>query len=172
MQDAVKKLLHRFDAAQKALLDIACIVFLAATILIVLFQVFNRFWFNLSAPWTEEFSRYIFVYLCILGITRGVRDDLHIKLELLVNLFPQKVQSVIDVLIDALVIIVLSGVVVSGIVFLPITMTRRAATVNFSMFYLYIAIPVSAMVMILFILRKNIDTLRTRWISNRAPNES
>jgi len=172
MQDAAKKLLHRFDAAQKALLDIACIVFLAATILIVLFQVFNRFWFNISAPWTEEFSRYIFVYLCILGITRGVRDDLHIKLELLVNLFPQKVQTVVNVLIDALVIIVLGGVAVSGIEFLPVTMTRRAATVNFSMYYLYIAIPVSAIVMILFLLKRNIETLLTWWGSNRAPNES
>lgn len=172
MQSAAKKLLHGFDATQRALLDIACIVFLVATILIVLFQVFNRFWLNLSAPWTEEFSRYIFIYLCVLGITRGVRDDAHIKLELIVSAFPEKVQIVVNLLIDILVIILLSGVIVSGFKFLPISMTRRAATLNISMYYLYIAIPISAIVMILFLLRKNIDLLRSHRDPERHSHEA
>ncbi len=164
-----KKLLSVLDRIQIALLDTACIVFLVATILIVLFQVFNRFWFNLPAPWTEEFSRYIFVYLCVLGITRGVRDDAHIKLELIVSAFPEKVQTVANLLIDIIVIILLCGMIVSGFKFLPISMTRRAATLNISMYYLYIAIPVSAIVMVLFILRRNIDLLRSYRDSGRQP---
>jgi len=161
----VKKLFSVLDRIQVILLDAACIVFLAATMLIVLFQVFNRFWFNLPAPWTEEFSRYIFVYLCILGIARGVREDAHIKLELIVGAFPETVQTIINLLIDILVIVLLIGVIVSGFKFLPISMTRRAATVNISMYYLYIAIPISAMVMVLFILRRNIVRLRSHWNS-------
>ena len=158
------------DKIQRGVLDIACIVFLVMTILIVLFQVFNRFWFNLPAPWTEEISRYIFVWLCILGITRGVRDNLHIKVDLVVGRFPEKVQTIIDFFINIVVIVLLSVVIISGFKLLPLTVNRKAATINISMYYLYVGIPASAIVMVIYLLINNVNILKSLFASRENSN--
>ena len=170
MKEEGIRVLGIVDRFQRGLLDIACIVFLVMTIIIVLFQVFNRFWFNLPAPWTEEISRYIFVWLCILGITRGVRDDLHIKVDLVVGLLPKKVQQSIDFFVNIVVILLLTVVLISGLKLLPLTVTRKAATINISMYYLYVGIPASAIVMIIYLLINNVNTLKSFFVSREISN--
>jgi TRAP-type C4-dicarboxylate transport system permease small subunit len=148
------EILRRISALiQKIFIDGTCLVLLFLVIVVVSFQVFNRFLFHLPLAWTEELSRYLFVWLSLLGAVRGVRDKAHIQVDLFLDLFPKKAQLIFDLLINTLVLVLLISVIISGMEILPMTLRRRAPTMNVSMFYLYVGIPISSALMILYILK-------------------
>lgn len=57
---------------------ILCVVLLAAMSILIVVQVFFRYALNNSLSWTEELSRYMFIWLIYIGISYGVKMDKHI----------------------------------------------------------------------------------------------
>lgn len=57
-------------------------VSLLAIAAVVLLQVIARFMLPSSPVWTEELSRYLFIYLIVLSSGLVIRDDRHVRLEL------------------------------------------------------------------------------------------
>jgi TRAP-type C4-dicarboxylate transport system permease small subunit len=64
----------------------------------------------------------------------------------------------------------LTVVLISGLKLLPLTVTRKAATINISMYYLYVGIPASAIVMIIYLLINNVNTLKSFFVSREISN--
>lgn len=157
MKQVMKAVLNIIE---KILLDGICFTLLLLTIFIVSFQVFNRFILHYPVSWTEEFSRYTFVWLCLLGSVIGVRERAHIKVDIFVDMFSKKIQSIICVIGNIIIILLLAGLMVSGIKLLPMTIYRRAATLNISMFYLYVGIPVSAALMLFYLLKELLKSIK------------
>jgi TRAP-type C4-dicarboxylate transport system permease small subunit len=54
------------------------------------------------------------------------------------------------------VAVLLGAVIQSAVILLPLTWTRRIATMNISIFYLYVAIPIAMALMLLFTVRNTI----------------
>ena len=50
---------------------------------IVLLQTFTRFVIFHSLPWSEEMSRYLFVFILMIGINVAIRDDMLIRIDLI-----------------------------------------------------------------------------------------
>ncbi len=72
------------------------VIFICAT-----FQVINRFLLHFSAPWTEELCRYAFIWIAFLGIANGVKRGTHLNVNLIEDLLPKKVITVLNVALDA-----------------------------------------------------------------------
>ncbi len=60
---------------------------------VVSVQVFLRYGFNMSIDWSEEISRLAFVWSIFLAIPLGVRQGAHIGIDIVINQFPQAVQT-------------------------------------------------------------------------------
>ena len=78
LEKSIQWLLHIIDwvfsvLAVSALLAIAAVVIL---------QVVSRFLLPSSPIWTEELSRYLFVYLIVMGSGLVIRHNRHVRLEL------------------------------------------------------------------------------------------
>lgn len=56
---------------------------LAVMVAVIFFQVVMRYVFNNSPSWSEEFSRYLFVWFSWMGVSAGLKDGEHLKVELL-----------------------------------------------------------------------------------------
>lgn len=151
-----------FGFFERDLLDGVCIALLLATVLLISFQVLNRYLLHLPYPWTEEGTRYFFVWLCLLGSVRGVRDNAHIKVDIFVNMFSPRVQKVFDLAIGLITIILMAALLISGLEVLPPTFHRRAATLNISLAYLFVAVPLSAFLMLVFAIRNTLRVLKGR----------
>lgn len=147
---------------QKQALDGICVVLLAMVLVVVTFQVLNRFLLGIPVAWTEEAARYLFVWLSLLGAVRGVRDRAHLQVDLFVRMLPRKVEKVLDVVGGVVVAVLLWEVLDSGLTLLPLTWTRRISTMDIPIFYLYVAIPLSAGLMLLFTVRNTIQDMRPR----------
>ncbi|AEF53100.1 TRAP transporter small permease [Marinomonas posidonica] len=81
--------LERFKIAIQRTLNVVDWLFsvlavsaLLAIIVVVLIQVFSRFLLPSSPIWTEELSRYLFIYLIVMGSGLVIRQNRHVRLEL------------------------------------------------------------------------------------------
>ena len=73
------------------LIAMACIMFL---------QVICRFVFNNSLAWSEELTRYLFVWSTFIGISYCVRKRLAIQIELLADALPVKARTALLIFVD------------------------------------------------------------------------
>ena len=85
-------------------LAVICIVTFVALVAIVSWQVFTREVINKSAPWTEEAARYMFVVLSVFAAAYVFSDRGHIAVEILIEKLSPRLQKVMGVIIELIVI--------------------------------------------------------------------
>ncbi|HYE68213.1 MAG TPA: TRAP transporter small permease [Anaerovoracaceae bacterium] len=61
----------------------ALMISLAVMVIVIFMQVVMRYIFNNSLSWSEEFARYLFVWFSWMGVSAGLKDGEHLKVELL-----------------------------------------------------------------------------------------
>ena len=64
-------------------------------LLIILCQIFGRQIFGAVFPWGEEICRYCYVWVCYLGLAYATRNSIHIEIDAVRRLMPEKVQKVL-----------------------------------------------------------------------------
>lgn len=64
-------------------------------LLIILCQIFGRQIFGAGFPWGEEICRYCYVWVCYLGLAYATRNSIHIEIDAVRRLMPEKVQKVL-----------------------------------------------------------------------------
>jgi TRAP-type C4-dicarboxylate transport system permease small subunit len=116
--DSASFLQHHNDSRDVRLLLDVTSALVAAIVLITFIQVTLRFGFNSPQAWAEEISRYLFVWISMLGAAVAFSRDTHIRLNSLVELLPRAAQKPLDILrrvIDAAVVVFLlySGTLVT-----------------------------------------------------------
>lgn len=86
------------------------------SIMIITFvQIALRELFELPMVGVEEFTRYLFIAVIFVGLPYAYRTDGHIRLKGVWNTFPDKVQRIIDIIIELSSLIALSVIAVSAI---------------------------------------------------------
>jgi TRAP-type C4-dicarboxylate transport system permease small subunit len=72
------------------------IITLIATVSIIFLQVVMRYVFESSLSWSEELARYIFLWQIWVGASYAVKKSKHIKVDIIKNFFPAKVQTTME----------------------------------------------------------------------------
>lgn len=80
------------------------ILFYAVTLLVTL-QVILRFVFSTGFSWGEEVSRFMFVWLMYISIAYATRNQRHIKMSFLINIFSESIKKKIMIFTDILFLI-------------------------------------------------------------------
>lgn len=83
MFDTINKLFGMFQKVLLAILTLA----LAAMMCVIIVQVFTRYVIFYSLPWSEELSRYFFVFIVVCGINVAVSREILIKIDAVQNSF-------------------------------------------------------------------------------------
>ena len=140
------------------------LIVLAATTLvtIVTTEVVLRYGFKHSLIFTEELSRYLMVWIVFLGSALAVRDGAHIHINFLIKRFNQRTQKWLRLSAHALTLVFLVFVAIEGIKILPQQLYQMCITINLSLFYFYLAIPVGSILMIIFLLPTFNDILKEK----------
>ena len=89
----------------------AVAVFFCMTLL-VLGAVVLRYFFSITFRWSDELTRFIFIYLVFLGIPIALRCNDHIRVEYFTSFLPQRARKWLDQFIYAIV-----GLLVAAIIF-------------------------------------------------------
>ena len=106
-------------------------------------QVFMRYVMQASLSWSEEISRYLFIFLINIGISYGVKENRHVSISLFVNIFSEKVKKYLLVFSDIMFLVFALVVAVHGVqVSSMINMFgQKSPAVGIPMWIVYIATP-------------------------------
>ncbi len=92
-----------------------CVVLMIAIAIVLGLQVFMRYVMQDSLSWSEELSRYMFIFLIYIGISYGAKIMRHIKIDAGLYIFPKTWRSKVVVVGDVLFLIFCLIVVVYSI---------------------------------------------------------
>lgn len=73
----IRKFGELFDKIESG----ALIISLAVMVIVIFTQVVMRYVFNNSLSWSEEFARYLFIWFSWMGVSAGLKDGEHLKVE-------------------------------------------------------------------------------------------
>lgn len=82
------KYIHKFE-------EILGATILAAMTIITFTGSINRFTFHLSLPWTEEATRFLVMWMTMIGAALGVARNEHVGIDVIVSRLPKKVSFII-----------------------------------------------------------------------------
>ena len=72
---------------------VAAVAILVALVCAVTFEVVMRYGFNKPTRWVVEFSEYSLLYLAFLGGAWVLKEEGHVKVELLIDMLPTRVRE-------------------------------------------------------------------------------
>lgn len=127
---------------------------LAIMSIVVFLQVVFRYIFHASLPWSEELARYILVWLTFLGASIGVKRNAHIGVEVVVKFLPPLLRKATNVITQILSLSFFMVLIVYGMKVVSITMMQLSPAMKINMGYIYLAIIVGAIFMMLHLIAR------------------
>jgi len=140
-----KALKHCWDNLELFLM----VIFLDAFLINVFLQILTRLFINQPLSFTEEVSRYLFVWMVFLALPFATRYDKHIAMDIFVRKLPDKVQFVLKMLIHIITILVFLWVVYYGIDYLIFCKNVKTPVLQISKAIVAAIIPLSGTLMII-----------------------
>ncbi|MDA9317183.1 TRAP transporter small permease [Puniceicoccaceae bacterium] len=144
-------------------LEVVLIVIVALLVLDVVWGVFTRYVMSEQAKWSEELARFLLVWVALLGSALAFGVKAHLGVDYFVGrLHPESrkltaIVSHIAVLFFAATVFVYGGMRVVGD---ALTMEQMTPALGWKMGYVYLALPISGVFMLLFTIEHLIETTK------------
>ncbi|MBL0379530.1 MAG: TRAP transporter small permease [Desulfofustis sp. PB-SRB1] len=135
---------------------------MAAMVVIIAAQVWYRFVLNDPLSWSEEAGRYLFVWISFVGAAAGVRYQVHLGIDLLSKILPAAYYRYAVIVVNLLIQIFLVLIIYWGFKILDIIQFQQSPSMNISMRYPYMAVPVGAILMLINSVRVTVATVMNR----------
>ena len=121
---------------------------LVITVGIIFLQVVMRSVFNSSLSWSEELARYIFIWQIWLGMSIGLRENKHIRVELIFNFIKGRKAKTLNIISSVLCIFFCLFLMYYGgkIVQNSIMKSTVSAAMRAPLWIIYLALPFSCFV--------------------------
>ena len=133
---------------------------LLAIVLIVLSNVFFRYFLHIGLGWTEEAARFLLIAMTFVAAAAAVKQWGHFQLLIVTNWVPKRYHRLVQ-LFSIIVVLVMSVVLVRyGIAIMRVSWFQTSPTMEWSMGYLYSIVPVSGGLMFIFALEHLVTVLR------------
>lgn len=133
----MKKVLNVIDDIVKYFL----VLLVAAISILGMYQVVGRLLGHVPA-WVEEMIRFLFVWASCVGAAVGVKEHIHIGIDVLTNLLPKLGQRIVAIIVQAILCGFDVFLIKFGVNLVNQTMKQPSAGLQIPMGYVYWAIPV------------------------------
>jgi TRAP-type C4-dicarboxylate transport system permease small subunit len=142
MEEIIKKskLYVFFDSIEKYI----CILALSVMLIVVFWQVTNRYVFNSANSWSEELARSLNVLLVYVSCSYGIRFKDHIKIDILICVFPKAARPFIAGFGELLMFVFFVFLAVKGFQLTAsiIPVNRVTSGIGINAGYLYLLAPI------------------------------
>ncbi len=127
-------------------------VLLIAVCDVVLLQVLMRYLFAYPNPWSEEVSRFCFIWLSLLGASLAVARRAHFRFDQVAGRLPPRARKAAETFAGAIVLLFALLLIGTGVALMDLTMGERSAALNLPVALVYAAAPVSGALMVIHLL--------------------
>lgn len=137
----VKKLLEEIEDWSSGIL-----VFIG--LMILFYGVILRYVFHLPTTWQDEVARIFLVWGILIGASATLRENNHIRMDLLYNIFPGSVKKVVDIFANLVMLAFFGFLLFSGIELVNQKLTTGQESLNgYPLWIIYLIIPISALLL-------------------------
>jgi C4-dicarboxylate transporter DctQ subunit len=117
---------------------------------IVNWGVFCRYVLFAPLPWSEQIPKYAMIYMGFLGASVGISKNRHIGFDILVTRLPSMIRKLIIIAGRILILFFLVMMTIYGVsLALAVGFSSNAPMLPIPMFYLFLAVPIGGVFMIL-----------------------
>ena len=116
--------------------------------IIVIIGIFFRYIINIPIFGTEELARYIMFYMVMLGSAVAFREEKHPALLFVIQKFSIKILRVWNFIKDIIIIIILIIIFKEGYLMAVDEMIMKSPALRISFYWVYLAFPIGALLMI------------------------
>ncbi len=125
-------------------------------------QVFTRYVLNNSFTWTEELSRYLFIWMIYMSISYGIKKNAHICVEVLVDIMPRKIRPIILLIGDIITLVYCAlisffGYKISAFIY---TSGQVSPAMGIPMGIVYISVPIGFSLAVIRIMQRIIGDIQ------------
>ena len=147
------------DKIEQIILTILAMLF-AVMVIALFYQIVMRFVFENANAWSEELTRYSFIWMSMLGSSVATRRSRNMDVDFLVNLMPKPLKTVNSVVTKTLIILFILVIIIYGISLVGITHKQLSAGLRLPMSYMYAAVPVGGVLMLIFTIEVIINNIK------------
>lgn len=135
MRKFLKLVLGNFEVALSA-------AFLTVTVLVVIINVILRYGFKSGLFWVEEVATVSFIWSVFVGAAAAYRHKMHIGIDLITSLFPERVRELLSIIINLLMVVINAYIVYLSFLFIQANRLKRTPVLNVPAMYVNAAITV------------------------------
>ena len=142
-------------------LDSVLIVAVLLLVLDVVWGVFTRYVMGEQAKWTEELARFLLVWVSLLGAAVAFGSKAHLGVDYFVGKFDSEVRKMMTVFTHLVVLFFAIAIFVWGggrVVADALAMDQMTPALGVKMGYVYLALPIAGVFMVLFTVENLIET--------------
>jgi TRAP-type C4-dicarboxylate transport system permease small subunit len=136
-------------------LELSLSLLLGLMVLNVLWQVASRYLLNDPSAFTDELSRYLLIWVGMLGAAYASGKHMHVSIELLERKLSTKQKNVQQVFIRILIgLFAISVLIVGGtrLVVLSFQLGQTSSAMQLSLGYVYLALPLSGLLICYYVM--------------------
>jgi TRAP-type C4-dicarboxylate transport system permease small subunit len=119
-----------------------CAVLMAALVMVIWFEVFQRYALRLGFTWGEELSRYIMIWAALMAVPVGAYRREHIGLELVSNRLPKPQRRHLRLALDVIGLAFFIFLTIYGIGMAASGKTQYATIFGMNMVVPFASVPV------------------------------
>lgn len=119
---------------------------------VVLLQVLMRYLFATPNPWSEEVSRFAFIWVSLLGASLAVEHRAHFGFDQVTKKLASRPRRVVERFAWTVVLAFSLVLIATGIALMDLTLGERSAALNLPIALVYAAAPVSGLLMAIHLL--------------------
>lgn len=157
------KALQKISAILSVILDTVIASFFAGILLITILQVVLRYGFNSAVLGGNEAMEGLFIYTTAIGAAVAVRRRLHININYMVGLMPNRLQKGVDVLVHLLVAFLNSAMIYYSIAWISKVGNNESPVMRIPEWTMQISIPIGCGLVIFYCLVNIILTICSEW---------
>ncbi|MDN3689882.1 TRAP transporter small permease [Cyclobacterium jeungdonense] len=134
-------------------IGIMLMIIMATMVLNVSWQVFSRYVLQAPSSFTDELSRYLLVWLGMLGAAYVAGQDNHLAIDILpAKLRGEAKRRLLAVISIVIVLFVVPVMIMGGInlVYITYTLEQKSATLQLPLAYVYLMIPFSGFLVLFY----------------------
>lgn len=154
-------ILNRINSAIDRCLRIAVTVTLGSMLVLIFAQVIFRYVFHNSLAFSEELARFLFVWTVFLGIPVVQRMGGHMTVGVITERISGMPLKVLRTIADVLTVIFMFIILKNGILMIERTSFQTSAAMQIPMSYVYYALPIGSVAMILNMIEELLKTFKT-----------
>ncbi len=143
MKEKLKKCINYFE-------EIFAGTFLIITTVLVIINVFLRYFMNTGLYWSEEVATGCFVWAVFLGASAGYKRKMHVGINMITNALKPTLRAIVIFLVDIILLFINGYIFIIALEYLKISSRKPTPVLGISSAFISSAILVSFFLMSLY----------------------